>query len=44
MATIAEQLRTLKKQINIPYAIRFVDHFIEEKDYEYRVIYIHIMI
>jgi len=44
MSTILSQLKLLRKQINIPYRIEFVDHEIEEKDFEVKVIYIHIWI
>jgi hypothetical protein len=44
MPTIAAQLRALKKQINIPYTIKFVDHEIQEKDFIEKVIYVHIWI
>ncbi len=44
MSTIAAQLRALRKQINIPYSIQFVDRLIEEKDFKEKVIYVHIWI
>ena len=44
MPTITAQLRKLQKQINIPYAIKFVTELVEEKDFEEKVIYIHIWI
>jgi hypothetical protein len=44
MATIAAQLRKLRKLINIPYTIKFVDHKIDEADFEDKVIYVHIWI
>lgn len=44
MATILSQLKKLRKQINIPYRIVFVDRKIEEEEYEEKVIYIHIWI
>lgn len=44
MATILSQLKALRKQINIPYRIQFVDHEVLEKDFEDKIIYIHIWI
>jgi len=44
MPTIASQLQALKKLIKIPYKIVFVDHVVEEKDFEEKVIYVHIWI
>lgn len=44
MSTILAQLRSLRKQINIPYSICFVDVKIDEKDFEEKVIYVHIWI
>jgi hypothetical protein len=44
MPTISAQLRALKKQINIPYSIKFVDEIIREKDFEEKIIYVHIWI
>jgi len=44
MATIAAQLRKLRKLINIPYTIKFVDHEICESEFEEKVIYVHIWI
>lgn len=44
MAKIASQLRTLRKQINIPYTIKFVDREIHYHEFEEKVIYIHIWI
>ncbi len=44
MATILSQLRKLQKQINIPYAIRFVDKEIDSTEFEPKVIYVHIWI
>ncbi len=44
MATILSQLRMIRKQINIPYTIRFVDKQIDEKDFQDKVIYVHIWI
>jgi hypothetical protein len=44
MATIAAQLRKLRKLINIPYTIKFVDRKILESEFEEKVIYVHIWI
>ncbi len=44
MLTIAAQLRALRKQINIPYAIKFVDREILEQEFEEKIIYVHIWI
>jgi len=42
MQTISSQLKALRKLINIPYQIRYVDDVVLEKDWEDKVIYIHI--
>jgi len=44
MPTILSQLRKLQKQINIPYAIKFVNREIKEEEFEKKVIYVHIWI
>ncbi len=44
MATILSQLKALRKQINIPYRIEFVDEEVFEEDFQDKVIYIHIWI
>lgn len=44
MATISFQLKALRKKINIPYRVKYVDRFIDESEYEEKVIYIHIWI
>ena len=44
MATIQAQLRKLKKQIRIPYRIKFVDREILSSEFEEKVIYVHIWI
>lgn len=44
MATILSQLKALRKQINIPYRIEFVQEEVLEKDFQDKVIYIHIWI
>lgn len=44
MPTIAEQLKRLRKQINIPYTIQFVDREIKPSEFEGYVIYVHIWI
>lgn len=44
MATILSQLNALRKQINIPYQIEFVDRLVVEKEFEEKVIYVHIWI
>jgi hypothetical protein len=44
MPTILSQLRKIQKQINIPYAIKFVNEFVAEKDFEEKIIYVHIWI
>lgn len=44
MATISSQLRKLRKLINIPYRIEFVDYEVKEEEFEDKVIYVHIWI
>lgn len=44
MSTISSQLRKLRKQINIPYRIKFVDKVIREEEFEDKIIYVHIWI
>ncbi len=44
MATILSQLKALKKQISIPYRIKFVDKEIKESEFEDKIIYVHIWI
>lgn len=44
MSTIAAQLRVLRKQIKIPYAIRFVDREVLETEFQNKIIYVHIWI
>lgn len=44
MATILSQLKKLRKEINIPYRIIFVDRRIEEVEYREKEIYVHIWI
>jgi len=44
MATILSQLIKLRKQIKLPYQIRYVDRVIEKEEFEEMVIYIHITI
>lgn len=44
MATISSQLRKLRKLINIPYIIKFVDYEVKEEEFEDKVIYVHIWI
>lgn len=44
MPTIAAQLRALRKQINIPYAIQFVDREVLETEFQDKIIYVHIWI
>ena len=44
MSTILAQLKKLKKQINIPYTMKIVDEVVLEKDWETKVIYVHIWI
>ena len=44
MATILSQLQKLKKQIKLPFEIRFVDREILKEEFEEKVIYIHITI
>ena len=41
---IAEQIKALRKQVNIPYRIKMVDREIKPEEFEYRMIYIHIWI
>lgn len=42
MATIAAQLRELRKLVRIPYKIKFVNRVIKESEFEKKVIYVHI--
>jgi len=44
MSTILAQLRKLRKQINIPYSMKIVNYVVAEKDFEEKVIYVHIWI
>ena len=44
MSTILAQLRNLRKQIHIPYAMKIVNAIVEDKDFEEKVIYVHIWI
>ncbi len=44
MPTILSQLRKLQKQINIPYAIQFVDREVLETEFQNKIIYVHIWI
>jgi hypothetical protein len=44
MATILAQLLKLKKEIKLPYEIRFVNKEIKKEEFEDKVIYIHITI
>ena len=44
MATILSQLIKLRKSINLPWQIQFVDHEVLPGDFEEKVIYIHITI
>jgi|AntAceMinimDraft_13_1070369.scaffolds.fasta_scaffold01503_11 hypothetical protein len=44
MATISSQLRALRKQVNIPYIIKYVDRYIPPEEWEDKVIYIHITV
>jgi hypothetical protein len=44
MATILSQLQKLRKSINLPWQIKFVDRVIEEHEFEEKIIYIHITI
>lgn len=44
MAKISDQLRQLKKQIKIPWKVKYIDYEIDEKDFEPYTIYIHIWI
>lgn len=44
MATILSQLIRLRKQITLPYEIRYVDREILKEEFEENVIYIHITI
>lgn len=44
MQTISSQLRALRKQVNIPYVIKYVDAYIPENEWDDKVIYIHITI
>jgi len=42
MATILAQLKQLRKQINIPYRVVYVDREIKPEEFQEKVIYIHI--
>lgn len=44
MATIAAQLKKLRKLIKIPYIIKYVDRRIEPEEFEDKVIYVHFWI
>lgn len=44
MSTITAQLRKIQKQISIPYSMKLVDSVVLEKDFEPKVIYVHIWI
>ena len=44
MATIASQLRALRKQIKLPHKIIFVDKEIKPEEFIEKVIYVHIWI
>ncbi len=44
MATIASQLRQLRKQIKLPHRIIFVDRKIEPEEFIEKTIYVHIWI
>lgn len=42
MATIREQLSTLRKQIKIPYRVEFVNRVVEPVEFVDKVVYIHL--
>ena len=44
MPTIAAQLNEIRKRINIPWRIVYVDRKIEPSEYEEKTIYVHIWI
>lgn len=44
MATIASQLKELRKKIRIPWRIIYVDRKIEKNEYLEKTIYVHIWI
>lgn len=44
MATIAAQLKELRKKIKIPWRIVYVDHVIDSSEYAEKTIYVHIWI
>lgn len=44
MSKILSQLKKLRKSINIPYIIKFVDKEVMAVDFEEKVIYVHIWI
>lgn len=44
MPTIASQLKKLQKLISVPYTIQFVDRVICEREFQEKVIYVHIWI
>lgn len=44
MPTISAQIAKLKQQIKLPFQIKFVNHVVDKKDFEEKVIYIHITI
>ena len=44
MATILSQLAKLRRNIYLPFEIRFVEREIKEEEFEENVIYVHITI
>lgn len=44
MPTIISQIKELRKLINIPYKIVFVDHEIKPEEFEEKTVYVHIWI
>ena len=44
MASIQSQLKELKKRINIPWKMVFVDREIKPEEFEEKTIYVHIWI
>ena len=44
MATIQAQIKALRKLINIPYRIVYVDKEVDPEEFEVKTIYVHIWI
>lgn len=44
MNRVSSRLNNLRKRISIPYRLQYVDRVVEPKEFEEKVIYIHITI